>query len=107
MYQQIKILKVDSDFYLAFYLCVYMCTYLPLYMNHMHEVIAKAIQRMGSPETVLKDSFESPDLGARNQTQVLWKSSGSYMLSHFSSVHLLGTKKEPAASCPLISKCMP
>lgn len=57
------------DFYLASYLCVCMCMYLPLYMNHVHEVTAQAIRRMGSPELELKAVCESPDVGAGNQTK--------------------------------------
>ena len=48
-----------------------MCTYLPLCINHVHEVVAQTIKRMGFPELGAKSSCESPDVGAGNQTEGL------------------------------------
>lgn len=78
--------------------------YLPLYMNHVHEVTAQAMRRMGSPELELKAVCESPD-GEPNP-RPLEQQQGLLTAEPFLYFQLLGTRKEPTTSCPLISKCV-
>lgn len=71
----------------VYYLCVCVCVFLCVFVHHMGTGTHGGQKRTLDLRTDATGNCELPDVSARNQTRVLWKSSKySYLLKQLSSL---------------------